>query len=182
MRIASALAAGLVLSACEGSTVSEAPRHDVSPRTAILSPEGYGPVRIGMSHDQVVSAFGGRIESGEPPGDARAWRRCHVVASASIPTAAVMIEDDKATRIELWAPGVTTDRGVKVGDPEAAVRAAHPSGLRQVAHGYKDPPAKNLIWYAIPGKSGIRYEISDKGTVTSITGGGPSIEYLDGCQ
>ncbi|HEX8532930.1 MAG TPA: hypothetical protein VF662_02080 [Allosphingosinicella sp.] len=76
------------------------------------------------------------------------------------------------------APRFVTDRGVGLGDPEAAVRRAYPK-LHEEPDIYSEPPDKKLF-YKAPGGNGIKFSIND-GRVSAIGVGGASIQYVEGC-
>ena len=53
--------------------------------------------------------------------------------------------------------------------------------LEVTPHKYADAPAHYLTYWATPAKRGVRYETDEKGVVTIVHVGGPSIEYVEGC-
>jgi hypothetical protein len=104
-----------------------------------------------------------------------------------------MIEAGRLTRISLVrASKVETDRGLALGAPAAAVRAAYGPTLRAELHKYQEPPAQYLTFWTTDAPKdegaetpasarGVRYEIGGKGTVQRIMAGAPSILYVEGC-
>lgn len=104
-----------------------------------------------------------------------------------------MIEDGRLTRISLVdGAGAKTDRGLGVGATAAAVRSAYGPALRAGPHKYEPAPARYLTSWAkdaprndrseVPGTArGMVYEVGASGVVRSISGGGPSILYVEGC-
>jgi hypothetical protein len=105
----------------------------------------------------------------------------------------VMIEAGRLSRISLVEGSKTaTDRGLRVGDSASAVRSAYGPALRSEPHKYEEAPAAYLtVWTkagprderspAEPSARGIRFEVGADGRVRSISAGGPSIEYVEGC-
>lgn len=206
-----ALAAALILAGCgEGGAKNEAaPAERVAagapapapaakaeapaPAAAdVLTAEGFGPLRIGMSRAEVVKALG---EDSDP--DAVGGpnpQSCDEFRPARAPDGMlVMIEQGRLTGISLVGESkVATDRGVRLGAEAAAVRAAYGERLRAEPHKYVEAPAEYLTAWTkeapadgqytdAPGARGIRYEIGREGKVESIHAGGPSLQYVEGC-
>jgi hypothetical protein len=201
------LTAGLLLAAgCGGSAepaehgVPGPPRSvgpDTAPSPLASSPaapdtttppvtsRGWGPLVIGMTREEVVAASG---EDANP--DAVGGPEpevCDEFRPARAPAGMiVMIERGRLTRITLVSGSeLRTDRGLGVGDPVRAVRAAYGDELSTRPHKYIESPAAYLIYHE-PGATGsalrgIVYEIGREETVTRIHAGGESIEYVEGC-
>ncbi len=210
-----ALAAALLLAGCGGAesggrdneaapagraAAEEAPppapkadaRAPAAAAAAVLTAEGFGPLRIGMSRAEAVKAMGEdsnpEAVGGPDP------QSCDEFRPARAPEGMmVMIERGRLTRISLLEGSkVETDRGLGVGATAAAVRAAYGAALRAGPHKYEVAPAEYLtIWtkdgprgeeyVQTPAARGISYEIGGKGVVKAIHAGGPSIQYVEGC-
>jgi hypothetical protein len=196
MRLVVAVVLAAVVSACGDRTAEPAPAPaepivpTVSPMTPAfgadtLSAEGFGPLRIGMSLAQVEAALGPDANPeavGGPEPEV-----CDQFRPARAPEGLlVMIERGVLTSVRLTRSSkATTDSGVSIGDSEPAVRAAYPT-LDEQAHAYEAAPAKYLTAWSgaarsTPDARGLRFEIGQDGRVSSITGGGPSIQYVEGC-
>lgn len=102
----------------------------------------------------------------------------------------LMLEKGKLTRISLGRDAdIATDRGIRLGDGAAKVRAAYGADLRSTPHAYLDPKGEYLTAWIRGGDSdvrdsaarGIRYEIGTDDRVTAIHAGGPAIQYVEGC-
>jgi hypothetical protein len=142
-----------------------------------LSPEGYGPVRIGMTPAEVERALGAPLQLDSPDP-----ALCRYGVSASIPGVRVMIENDRVARIDLARGGeARTDRGLGLGDSAAQVRAAYGSTLEESLHKYVPPPAGYLESWNSGGTRGVRYEIDERGRVSAVYAGGPAVRYVEGC-
>lgn len=144
-----------------------------------LTPAGLGPVRIGMTRDQVASALGtaltdaSAVEIGEDCGEA---------STSLLPGTWFMFEKGELTRVSLHSPSaLTTPRGVAPGVSEAEVRTAYPTGLTASPHEYEAPPAKYLTFWTTVRRTGVRFEINHKGSVEAVHAGTRSIEYVEGC-
>jgi hypothetical protein len=172
-----------------------APAHAPPPAKAaepVLTAEGFGPLRIGMTRAEVVAALGEDRNPDAVGGPDPA--SCDEFYPARAPEGLlVMIEAGKLTRISLVRQAkVKTDRALTLGAPAAAVRAAYGPELRAELHKYQGAPAQYLTaWAKDPQKGegaqtpdtarGILHEIGGQGTVQRISAGGPSIRYVEGC-
>lgn len=162
------------------------------PAAAVLTAEGFGPLRIGMSRAEVVKALG---EDSDPEAvGGPDPESCDMFRPERAPEGMlVMIEEGRLTSLALIdGSKVRTDRGLSLGATAAQVGAAYGKALRASPHKYEEAPARYLTAWAkdaprdersrvAPTARGIRYEIGAKGTVQSISAGGPSIEYVEGC-
>lgn len=144
-----------------------------------LTPDGYGPVRIGMTRAQVSSALSTRLE-----GDAIEDE------GACIEMAAVegyrglyfMFEHGRLSRISATEPSqATTPLGVGIGAAAARVRRAYGPGMRTETHEYLGHPAEYLTLWNRGNARGIRFETDSDRRVTAIHVGGASIRYVEGC-
>jgi hypothetical protein len=198
----------LVLAGCGGAesgdkqaAPAETPVAPISPERpakaapatdAVLTAEGFGPLRIGMTRAEVVKALGGDDDPEAVGGPDPA--SCDEFRPARAPKdMLVMIEEGRLTRISLIdGSEVKTDRNLGLGAAAAAVRAAYGPALQAEPHKYEAAPAEYLsVWAKDPPKDekspapatarGIVYEVGAKGVVQAISGGGPSILYVEGC-
>jgi hypothetical protein len=162
-----------------------------SPAGPVLTAEGYGPLRIGMTIAEVNAALGPDSDPDAVGGPEP--ESCDQFRPARAPEGLlVMVEDGRLTRITIYGEApVATDRGLRVGATAAQVRAAYGAALRAEPHEYQEPPAEYLtVWTrgapAADGTidaaaRGLRYEVASDGRVAAIHGGGPSIQYVEGC-
>lgn len=150
-----------------------------------IGPEGWGPLRIGMTRVEVVTAAGEDANPdavGGPDPDA-----CDEFRPARAPRGLlVMLEDGILTRISLSeGTEIRTPAGIGVGDSAAAVVAAHGAEAVTTPHKYQDAPARYIaVWrrrLPAPDARGIVYEIGADDRVMHIHAGGPSIQYVEGC-
>jgi hypothetical protein len=150
-----------------------------------ITPDGWGPLRIGMTRAEVAAAAG---EDANP--DAVGGpdpEQCDEFRPRNAPPGVlVMIERGVLTRISVSrSSDILTAEGFGVGDRSADVASAYGSRARIEAHEYQEPPATYItIWR--PGASGtdrrgIRYEGDASGAIVHVRAGGPSIEYTEGC-
>ncbi|MEQ1490609.1 MAG: hypothetical protein ABL932_08700 [Terricaulis sp.] len=176
---ASALTLILALGACQWDPPSQGARDDSVPP---LTVEGYGDMRIGTSLADARRISGQALTN--TPLDEETPGACveqeYVLANGE--KLWLMFEGDVITRITAGseAPSTRTAQNVGVGSTDAEVRTAYQNVIEEGAH-YNPPPAHNLIIWTVPDQSGLLFEVSEQGIVTSVHAGGPSIRYMEGC-
>lgn len=183
-----AAALALVLAACDRGAPeipAEAVPNAAEPREAALTPEGWGPIRIGMTSDQLALAVGPLDDTGD-------FGECVEGRPANGPEGLlVMTEEGVVTRISVIRDSaLKTEDGFGIGDSAAEIKAALGDRARVEPHKYQDAPAEYItVWSGeVPdgyvqdsAARGIVYEIGGDGTVQAIRAGGPSIQYVEGC-
>ncbi|RED15715.1 hypothetical protein [Parasphingopyxis lamellibrachiae] len=177
--------------AADSGATDDAQEADAATVGDVLSAGGWGPLRIGMSRDEVVAAVGGPADPeamGSPEPEF-----CDQFPPAQAPTGMfVMIESGVLTSISLSAGStLQTSEGLSVGDSADAVRAAYGDRLDVLPHNYIGLPAEYLtVWStgeitengtSDENARGIRYETNAEGVIELIHAGGPSIQYVEGC-
>ena len=195
-----ALIAALAFAACTPAANEPAPAAPAEPAQAadtapppaaannVLSADGLGALKIGMTKDDVIAAVG---DTRNPdavgiPGD------CIEFQPLRAPDGLwVMLEEGKLTRITIGdLSPVKTDKGLGIGDAPDAIKAAYPDA-KATPHKYQDRPAEYITWWKGGQRTepyvqddaarGIVYEIDGTGKVGAIHAGGPSIQYVEGC-
>ena len=153
------------------------------PGPGLLTPDGWGPLRIGMSRAEVVAAAGEDARpdavGGPDPQTCDEFRPREAPAGVL-----VMIQNGILTRISVSRTSdISTPAGIRVGDSGTAVLTEYGSHAVVEAHRYWEAPARYVtVWREATGdRRGIRYEINADDEVAHIRGGGPSIEYVEGC-
>lgn len=155
-----------------------------------LTGEGWESLRIGMTRAEIVEALGEDANpnavGGPDPESCDQFRPERAPGSMLL-----MVENGRLTRISLTDPSdIMTDRGLRVGDTAARVKAAYGDQAIVTPHKYQAAPAEYVtVWSRGGGEGyiedqnarGIVYEIGGDGTVTAIHAGGPSIQYVEGC-
>lgn len=145
-----------------------------------LTPAGWGPVRIGMTREQVAKALKTELR-----GDAfDNWGSCIELfpASEELKGTYFMFQDGKLSRISVVESGkLATPRGIHVGSTDAEVRKAYGEKLQIEPHHYIDLPAEYLTYWLKPAKSGVRFETDAERKVQTIHVGDDSILLVEGC-
>jgi hypothetical protein len=188
----------LALAACnapEDPASAPAPTPGAPPATAapmpapagnVLTAQGFGPLRIGMTRAEVEAALGPDANpdavGGADPESCDQFRPNRAPEGLL-----VMLEQGVLTSVWLTRAAATeTDRGFNIGDSAAAIKEAYGPAAEAMAHKYEGAPAEYItVWTSSDHTSaaarGIKYEIGQDGNVKSIAGGGPSISYVEGC-
>lgn len=158
---------------------------------AVLTPLGYGPLKIGMTQAEVDAAFG------PPPANAAeaAPSECRYYPPPRAPEGVlVMLENGVLTRLTATkGSSVKTEDGVGVGDDGEQLRARYGAAATVTPHKYQGAPSAYVtLWpgkpqlqgayVADPTARGLVYEIGQDGKVAFIHAGGPSIQNVEGCS
>ena len=153
-----------------------------------LTPDGLGPVKIGMTEAQAVAALGRPLDSDKPPATADAqeqadYRGCHETQAHGLSGLYVMIENGRVTRIGVAEGGSAfrTATGVGIGDPESKVRKLYPHGLKIEPKAYEGLPAHDITTWNKATRRGVRFSTDAHGKITDIFVGRESINYSEGC-
>lgn len=150
------------------------------PRPWHLTPDGYGPVRIGMTRAQVERALNVRLE-GEPVDDANV---CIEMGprSGEHRDLVFMFIQRRLSRIAAGGSSrVTTPRGIGIGASAAQVRRAYGRGLRAEEHAYLGIPAEYLTFWTRPNRRGVRFVTDINRRTEVVIAGDETIRYIEGC-
>ncbi len=156
----------------------------ISPDTP-LTAFGWGPLRVGMTVDEVIAAAGEDANpeavGGPDPATCDEFRPARAPAGLL-----VMIENGRLSRVSIGSGSpLRTDRGLGIGDDAAAVREAYGEEVESTPHAYVAAPGEYLTVLATEAGAddirGIVYEIGPEGRISRIHSGGPAIRYAEGC-
>lgn len=149
----------------------------------VMTPFGWGGIEAGVSTDSAQAGSGMKIRDDGHYTEAGDGSCLAFEVIGGPKNLQMLVESGEVTTVEAYldpkAPIFMTDRGVKLGDPEAAVRKAY-KGFKQLPDIYSEPPDKKLFHYEPGGERGIKFSING-GKVTGISVGTRSIEYVEGC-
>jgi len=151
-----------------------------------LTAQGYGPLRVGMTVAEIEAAMG-------PDADPEAVggpepERCDMFRPARAPDGMLVMVIDGVLD-SVWVSrnaAVETDRALNVGDTAAEVKRVYGAAAEVMPHKYAEAPSEYVtVWSTTDHQNaaarGVKYEIGPDGRVQSIAGGGPSIQYVEGC-
>lgn len=174
----------------EPAPTAEAPAPSPAITFDVLTPDGVGPLKIGMTKDEVIAAAG---DTRTPDAAGIPGGECIEFQPQRAPDGLwVMIEAGKLTRITIGEMStLKTDKGLGLGDTAAAVKTAYGADAKASPHKYQDAPAEYITWWKGGPRAepyvqdetarGIAYEVDGAGKVGAIHAGGPSIQYVEGC-
>lgn len=144
----------------------------------VLTPQGYGPFRVGMTWAQAQRAVPG-LRYGERLDE---QNTCHEASTPRMPGVFAMFESGRLVRVSLSENSrVRTARGIHVGSTAREVRAAYRGQLRDEPHHYVGPQGRYLTVWTVRNRAGIRFETDEHQRVQTIHGGGSAIQYVEGC-
>lgn len=153
----------------------------------LLSSQGFGPVKIGMTLKEASEASGYSIMK---DGTERIADDCYSARFAegnnTLQQVSFMVENDKITVIDIHDPGITTLEGVHVGMTAKAVK--------KIFHGQWQP-IKNIygrdgdynIFVPVSARYGYMFNCEDNcddmGKIASFMAGNlQSVQYVEGCS
>jgi hypothetical protein len=155
------------------------------PGPLLITPDGWGPLRIGMTQAQVVAAAGPDADPGAVGGPDPAT--CDEFRPSNAPAGVlVMMRNGILTRISVSRNrDIASPADLRVGDTGAEALKRHGAQATVANHAYLEPPAKYItVWspsVAGPARRGIRYEVNSTDEIVFIRGGTDSITLVEGC-
>ncbi len=145
-----------------------------------LSPDGWGPIHIGMTLKEASKASG-KYFTNDKPDPTYEHDSCFysLFKDENLKDVSLMISDKKIVRIDISSPLFETTKGAHVGDTEAQVISLY-GKLRIEAHHYNEKG--KYLTYRQGKKRGIRFETNEKKLVTLMYAGRyPEIQFVEGC-
>ena len=145
-----------------------------------LTPEGWGPVRIGMTRSQVTKALNTELVGDAFDNEGRCIEL--YAPDDALPGMFFMFLDGKLSRISATKPNIKTPRNIGIDSTAAEVRKAYGGKLQAEPIYYiGDPPGEYLTYWIRPKPRGVRFEIGPTGSVATIDAGILSIQHVEGC-
>ena len=164
------------------------------PATWRLTPDGLGPLHIGMTRAHAGATLGARITTRAPDGSAST--ACEEGEIDGYRGLYLLFEQGRLTRIDILADtgphdrparfdvtGNRTSDGLRLGSTEQDVLRVYGRRLKIATAPYLDEPAHELtmIDAAAGSGRGLVFETDDHGVVVDIRAGGKAIGYMEGC-
>jgi hypothetical protein len=177
VRPAALVVASLALAACQQDPPAQGAR---DPQAPLISAEGYGPVRVGMTVAEASAALGEALTDNGPEISDGCQTYHGSPESTALEGTYFMTQDGRIARVSTVSPAPSTAENIHVGSTDAEVRTAYTGVIEEPAH-YDDPPAHSLIVWRTPNEAGIRFEINAEGVVTAIHAGNDAILLAEGC-
>jgi hypothetical protein len=147
-------------------------------RRLVVSYDGFGPVKIGMTLSQASRALGVRVtrDAGYAGDDCY-----YATPKGGFKGIAFMMSGTRIVRIDVESGSYTTDRGAKIGDSEARIKLLYKGAYKVSRHKYFD--AGRYIEVEIKGgRYGIIFETDGKRVTTYRVGRPEQVGYVEGCS
>jgi hypothetical protein len=141
------------------------------PDDAVLTPSRLGPLAVGMTEVEVEQALDRRIRQDKNAG---VGGRC---GTARIRGGGLLFTDDVLARVSLFTRRFATRSGIRVGDPEEAIREQYGRRAKRSRHTYAD----GYYYKVTRGHRRLVFE-TDRGVISIIHGGRiPEVDYVESC-
>ena len=138
----------------------------------VLTPNGLGDIRTGMTEADVEAASGRNIELSGPNGSA-----CTTASLGG--RSYLLFSEGRLRRVTVASKKYATKKGVSVGDSQDAIVEAYGAKARRSRHAY-DPDG--FYFDVFSARRGLRFETDGK-KVTQIHGGRkPEVKYVEACS
>lgn len=146
-------------------------------RTVTVSARGAGPVRVGMTVAEARQATGETTVSADSING-----ECDYVRLSGLPEGiSLMVVEGAISRIDVSTPGITTEEGARIGDPEARIDSLYGTAVLRRPHEYTD--GSYLI---VPAAGDTAYQLvfeTDGNAVTTYRAGMmPMVQWVEGCS
>lgn len=140
-----------------------------------LSPDGFGPLKIGMRFSEARRVAGKRLKPTPPP---QGNPQCDQMLLPGHPGVSLMFVDGRLQRVDIYKPGIRTTRGAAPGDAVRKVRQAYP-GLTATPHKYAG--GEQYLTLGPSGGHALRFQ-TGKGRIDRIYGGRwQEVQLVEGC-
>lgn len=149
-----------------------------TPPAAVVSPDGFSVVVVGLTLQQVGTALGEVLKATYDISD-----ECAMLHPTTLPPGMlVMVTRDTVVRIDVDSVGVATAEGARVGDTEASVLARYKGRVTVEPHKYTGPDGHYLV-VSVPGDTVHRiiFETDGAKVLTYRAGRRPEVELVEGC-
>lgn len=145
----------------------------------MLSFEGFGPVRVGMTVREAERAS--KVKLDEERTELGAADVCHYASNQVVlPGVAFMLEKGKIVRIDVFFGAYRTAAGVRIGMTEQEVRTRHP-GIEDGPH--RDVPSgHHFTVVSEGGRHAIVFETDGRVVTKFRAGERGAAAYGEGCQ
>ena len=147
-------------------------------RSLVVTHDGFGPVKVGMTLPQASKALGVRVTRGAGyDGDG-----CYYAyPERGYEGVAFMVSGPRIVRIDVRSNRYATDRGARVGDSEARIRRLYKGEYKVSRHKYFE--AGRYIEVEAKGGGYLLIFETDGRRVTTYRAGRPEqVGYVEGCS
>jgi len=138
-----------------------------------LAPDGFGPLKVGMSFAQARKLAPRLVVTRDGQFDGS----CKQFPLPGHPGVELMFVDGVLGRIDLFEPGPRTTRGVTPGDPVGRAVRAYP-GLSTAPRAYEE---NERYLTSRSGANAIRFETKNGRIENVYAGRWAQVQYIEGC-
>lgn len=144
----------------------------------LVRPDGFGPVRVGMSLSAMNKTLHMSYSRPSDPDD----QGCFYVDVPKPAGVALMILNGRVARIDVDSTAIVTAEGIHIGDSEKRALQVYGRRLKVTPHAYITG-GHYLTVFSSDRKYGIRYESDEHGTITQYYAGtAQAISFIEGCE
>lgn len=145
--------------------------------------DGYGPLRFGMTAEEMRRAWGATLRGEPPEGAADACHYLNVVGAGITPSLAFMLDGGRFVRYEVSSDTLLAPGGGRRGMTEPALQALYKGSLQASPHEYVDGGKYLAFDTSGVAPSRLVFETDAQGTVTEWRVGlSPQVDYVEGCS
>lgn len=143
-----------------------------------ITPEGFGPLRIGMTVAEAREATGKPIGVDDPGADCK-----QMPLDQGSRAVVLMFVNGKLARLDVNDKSVSTDKGARVGDSESRISELYGSQVTVKPHKYSNGHYL-VVTPSGAGESGNRLVFETDGQMVTNyrTGSVPQVEWVEGCS
>ena len=149
-----------------------------APVPEVMTLEGLGPLRIGLSEAQLRSRHRAAPQEAAPDPEVD----CAYWSSPLYPGVAMMVSGGRLVRIETEDKRYHTPGGARVGLAESELRARYGARMRVEEHPYMGPEGKYLIVRARSEPLAMIVETWDGRARSIRVGTWRSVQLIEGCS
>lgn len=145
--------------------------------------DGYGPLRFGMTVDEMRAAWGATLHGAPPDGGPDACYYLNVVGEGATPYLAFMLDGGRFVRYDVSNDALLAPGGGRRGMAEAELQALYRGSLQASPHEYVD--GGKYLGFDTSGVAPSRlvFETDAQGRVTEWRVGlSPQVDYVEGCS
>lgn len=178
-RIAAAIVATLLLSACSSNADTEGGSavQTTGPEGWRITATGFGPLKVGQSVAEAAAAVGGSfaVAAGASP-------ECSYAEWASAPEGVrVMLVNDTVARVDVTSTTVSTEQGAKVGDNEGRINSLYATKVLMMPHKYTTGKYM-VITQPEDTLHRIVFETDGQQVTQYRAGREPEVQWVEGCS
>lgn len=145
--------------------------------------DGYGPLRFGMTVEEMRQAWSATLHGAPPEGGAEACYYLNVVGDGATPYLTFMLDGGRFVRYEVSNDALLAPGGGRRGMTEAELQALYEDALKASPHEYVDGGKYLAFDTSGVAPSRLVFETDAQGRATEWRVGlSPQVDYVEGCS